>query len=228
MFTGIIEAVGSITAINVNAQGARLVIDTNNLDMSDVKLGDSIATNGICLTVVDFDKSKNNGSYSADVSNETLQRTGFVNYKVGSKVNLEKAMLASTRFGGHMVSGHVDGVSEILAINNNGNSIEYWLSMPNELAHYIAEKGSVTIDGTSLTVNSLAENGSKGKFRLTIVPHTVKETIFAEYQVGSKVNIEVDLIARYLERLLTKNNDSEHATKSNISESMLAKAGFIK
>jgi riboflavin synthase len=228
MFTGIIEAVGSITAINVNAQGARLVIDTNNLDMSDVKLGDSIATNGICLTVVDFDKSKSNGSYSADVSNETLQRTGFANYKVGSKVNLEKAMLASTRFGGHMVSGHVDGVSEILAINNNGNSIEYWLSMPSNLAHYIAEKGSVTIDGTSLTVNSLAENGSKGKFRLTIVPHTVKETIFAQYQVGSKVNIEVDLIARYLERLLTKNNDSEHASTSNISESMLSRAGFIK
>jgi riboflavin synthase len=228
MFTGIIEAVGSITAINVNAQGARLVIDTNNLDVSDVKLGDSIATNGICLTVVDFDKSKSNGSYSADVSNETLQRTGFANYKVGSKVNLEKAMLASTRFGGHMVSGHVDGVSEILAINNNGNSIEYWLSMPSNLAHYIAEKGSVTIDGTSLTVNSLAENGSKGKFRLTIVPHTVKETIFAQYQVGSKVNIEVDLIARYLERLLTKNNDNEHASTSNISESMLSKAGFIK
>ena len=228
MFTGIIEAVGSITAINVNAQGARLVIDTNNLDMSDVKLGDSIATNGICLTVVDFDKSKSNGSYSADVSNETLQRTGFANYKVGSKVNLEKAMLASTRFGGHMVSGHVDGVSEILAINNNGNSIEYWLSMPSNLAHYIAEKGSVTIDGTSLTVNSLAENGSKGKFRLTIVPHTVKETIFAQYQVGSKVNIEVDLIARYLERHLTKSNDNEHVSTSNISESMLSRAGFIK
>ena len=228
MFTGIIEAVGSIKAINVNAQGARLVIATNSLDMSDVKLGDSIATNGICLTVVDYDTGKGNGSYSADVSNETLQRTGFANYQVGSKVNLEKAMLASTRFGGHMVSGHVDGVSEILAINNNGNSIEYWLSMPSDLAHYIAEKGSVTIDGTSLTVNALAEDGSKGKFRLTIVPHTVKETIFAQYQVGSKVNIEVDLIARYLERLLTKSNDDEQAPTSNISESMLLKAGFIK
>jgi len=228
MFTGIIEAVGTIKAINVNAQGARLVIDTNSLDMSDVKLGDSIATNGICLTVVDFDSGKTNGSYSADVSNETLQRTGFANYQVGSKVNLEKAMLASTRFGGHMVSGHVDGVSEILAINNNGNSIEYWLSMPSDLAHYIAEKGSVTIDGTSLTVNALAEDGSKGKFRLTIVPHTVKETIFAQYQVGSKVNIEVDLIARYLERLLTKTGEGEQAPKSNVSESMLFKAGFIK
>ncbi|MEW6995172.1 riboflavin synthase [Colwelliaceae bacterium MEBiC 14330] len=224
MFTGIIEAVGKIKTINVNAQGARLVIDTNNLDMSDVKLGDSIATNGICLTVVDFDSTKNSGSYSADVSNETLQRTGFANYQVGTRVNLEKAMLASTRFGGHMVSGHVDGVSEILSISNNGNSIEYWLSMPNELAHYIAEKGSVTIDGTSLTVNALAD----GKFRLTIVPHTVKETIFADYQVGSKVNIEVDLIARYLERLLTKTSADEYSTQSNITEAMLAKTGFLK
>jgi riboflavin synthase len=228
MFTGIIEAVGTIKAINVNAQGARLVIDTNSLDMSDVKLGDSIATNGICLTVVDFDNAKNSGSYSADVSKETLQRTGFASYQVGSKVNLEKAMLASTRFGGHMVSGHVDGVSEILAINNNGNSWEYWLSMPSDLAHYIAEKGSVTIDGTSLTVNALVENGSSGKFRLTIVPHTVKETIFANYQVGSKVNIEVDLIARYLERLLTKTPEAETAPTSNVSEAMLLKAGFMK
>jgi riboflavin synthase len=228
MFTGIIEAVGTIKAINVNTQGARLVIDTNGLDMSDVKLGDSIATNGICLTVVDFNNAKSNGSYSADVSKETLQRTGFASYQVGSKVNLEKAMLASTRFGGHMVSGHVDGVSEILAINNNGNSWEYWLSMPSDLAHYIAEKGSVTIDGTSLTVNALVENGSSGKFRLTIVPHTVKETIFANYQVGSKVNIEVDLIARYLERLLTKTPEAETAPTSNVSEAMLLKAGFMK
>lgn len=219
MFTGIIEAVGTIKAININGQGARLVIATNNLDMSDVKLGDSIATNGICLTVVDYDQH----SYSADVSNETLQRTGFANYSVGMQVNLEKAMLASTRFGGHMVSGHVDGISEILSITNNGNSIEYWLSMPSDLAHYIAEKGSVTIDGTSLTVNALADN----KFRLTIVPHTVKETIFAHYQVGTKVNLEVDLIARYLERLLMKDNVSEgQATKSNITESLLQKSGF--
>ena len=219
MFTGIIEAVGTIKAININGQGARLVIATDNLDMSDVKLGDSIATNGICLTVVDYDQH----SYSADVSNETLQRTGFANYSVGMQVNLEKAMLASTRFGGHMVSGHVDGISEILSITNNGNSIEYWLSMPSELAHYIAEKGSVTIDGTSLTVNALADN----KFRLTIVPHTVKETIFAHYQVGTKVNLEVDLIARYLERLLMKDNASEgQAPKSNITESLLQKSGF--
>lgn len=218
MFTGIIEAVGTIKAININGQGARLVIATNTLDISDVKLGDSIATNGICLTVVAFDQH----SYSADVSNETLQRTGFAHYSAGMQVNLEKAMLASTRFGGHMVSGHVDGISEVLSVINNGNSIEYWLSMPNELAHYIAEKGSVTVDGTSLTVNALAT----GKFRLTIVPHTVKETIFSGYQVGTKVNLEVDLIARYLERLLTK-QDAE-IPKSNVTESLLQKAGFIK
>lgn len=219
MFTGIIEAVGTIKSININAQGARLVIATNNLDMSDVKLGDSIATNGICLTVIDFDQH----TYSADVSNETLQRTGFVNYSAGMAVNLEKAMMASTRFGGHMVSGHVDGVSEIISITNNGNSIEYWLSMPSDIAHYIAEKGSVTIDGTSLTVNALTND----KFRLTIVPHTVKETIFAHYQVGTKVNLEVDLIARYIERLLTKSS-SENEPKSNVTESLLQKAGFIK
>jgi riboflavin synthase len=220
MFTGIVEAVGTIKAININAQGARLVIATNNLNMSDVKLGDSIATNGICLTVVDYDQN----SYSVDVSNETLNRTGFANYDVGMAVNLEKAMLASTRFGGHMVSGHVDGVSEILSITHNGNSIEYWLSMPGDIAHYIAEKGSVTIDGTSLTVNALSD----GKFRLTIVPHTVKETVFAHYQVGTKVNLEVDLIARYLERLLTKDSSGyEVEPKSNVTESSLKKAGFM-
>lgn len=225
MFTGIIEAVGTIKAININVQGARLVIATNNLDMNDVKLGDSIATNGICLTVVDFDQH----SYSADVSNETLQRTGFAHYKVGMQVNLEKAMLASTRFGGHMVSGHVDGISEILSITNNGNSIEYWLSMPIDLAHYVAEKGSITIDGTSLTVNALNESSGDGKFRLTIVPHTVKETVFANYQVGTKVNVEVDLIARYLERLLTKENSAQAPVpKSNVTEALLQKSGFIK
>ncbi|RHW77605.1 riboflavin synthase [Colwellia sp. RSH04] len=223
MFTGIIEAVGTIKAIDINAKGARLVIATNTLDMGDVKLGDSIATNGICLTVIAFDST----SFSADVSNETLTRTGFAEYQVGAHVNLEKAMLASTRFGGHMVSGHVDGVSEIKSITHNGNSIEYWLTMPSELAHYIAEKGSITVDGTSLTINALSDDC----FRLTIVPHTVKETIFAHYKAGTKVNIEVDLIARYLERLLLGNKEygkTDEPKSSNINEAMLAKAGFLK
>jgi riboflavin synthase len=220
MFTGIIEAVGSIQAINITGQGARLVISTGLLEMSDVKLGDSIATNGICLTVVASDPS----SFSADVSNETLKRTGFANYQTGQAVNLEKAMLPTTRFGGHMVSGHVDAVVAISSIEHNGNSIEYWLTMPSDLAPYIAEKGSITIDGTSLTVNSLTDD----EFRLTIVPHTTAQTIIANYQVGTKVNLEVDLIARYIERLLTKKNPSSAEQSSGVTQELLARSGFIK
>mgnify|MGYP000082507472 CR=1 FL=1 len=221
MFTGIIEAIGTIKAININAQGARLVIATNNLDMSDVNLGDSIATNGICLTVVEYDQH----SYSADVSNETLERTGFAHYSVGMQVNLEKAMLPTTRFGGHIVSGHVDAVADIVAIENKGNSTDYWLSMRDDIAPYIAEKGSITIDGVSLTVNSLSQD----KFRLTIVPHTAEETIIASYQAGTKVNIEVDVMARYIERLLLKKSSAEHSpAMGGVTHDLLAKSGFIK
>lgn len=219
MFTGIIEAVGQINTIQINAHGARINVATGSLDMQDVKLGDSIATNGICLTVVDFSAN----SFSADVSNETLTRTGFAHYKSGQNVNLEKAMLPTTRFGGHMVSGHVDALAEIVAIEHDGNSIHYWVSMPSSLAAYIAEKGSVTIDGTSLTVNSLADD----KFRLTIVPHTTKQTIINSYQVGAKVNLEVDLIARYIERLLT-HKTPENNEPSGVTHELLARSGFIK
>ena len=217
MFTGIIEAVGQIQAITINHDGARLVIDTQSLDMSDVKLGDSIATNGICLTVVAFSQH----SFSADVSKETLTRTGFANYQRGQKVNLEKAMLPTTRFGGHIVSGHVDGVASIKSIADNGNSVEYWLTMSEELAPYIAEKGSITVDGVSLTVNSITQDS----FRLTIVPHTSEQTIMTNYQVGSKVNIEVDVMARYIERLLSVKNTTP---KSGVTETLLMQSGFIK
>ncbi len=218
MFTGIIEAVGQIKSLQINADGARLVIDVGNLDMSDVKLGDSIATNGICLTAVAFDQQ----SYTADVSNETLKRTAFGNYQQGQAVNLEKAMLPTTRFGGHMVSGHVDAVTQVTAIKHNGNSIDYWLALPQDLARYISEKGSITIDGISLTVNAVSED----QFRLTIVPHTIEQTIIKHYQVGTKVNLEVDLIARYLERLLLKGDDKNSSAKG-ISEETLRKAGFM-
>ncbi len=223
MFTGIIEAVGSIKAINVNSQGARVEIATGSLDMGDVHLGDSIATNGVCLTVVAFDQH----SYCADVSTETLTRTGFTHYRAGQKVNLEKAMLATTRFGGHMVSGHVDAISEVATIKSTGNSTEYWLTMSEEIAPYIAEKGSVTIDGISLTVNKVTEN----QFMLTIVPHTTEQTIIGTYQTGTVVNVEVDVVARYLERLLLKQS-SNNAAMQNESESsgvtreLLAKSGF--
>ncbi|MBA6389602.1 riboflavin synthase [Colwellia sp. BRX10-3] len=219
MFTGIIEAVGRLKSINSSGDGARISIDTAALDLSDVKLGDSIATNGICLTVVAVD----NTSFSADVSSETLTRTGLAHYQMGDSVNLEKAMLPTTRFGGHMVSGHVDAVSEISAIEHKGNSIDYWITMPAELSAYIAEKGSVTIDGTSLTVNSLSDE----QFRLTIVPHTTGQTIISKYKVGTKVNLEVDLIARYIERLLTKQT-SDKQEPSGVTHALLARNGFIK
>lgn len=218
MFTGIIEAVGKIKAVNINADGARIEVAVGKLDMSDVKLGDSIATNGICLTVVDFDSH----SYSADVSTETLKRSGFANYQVGQSVNLEKAMLPTTRFGGHIVSGHVDAVAEITSIVPSGNSTDYWLSMSEDIAPYIAEKGSITIDGVSLTVNSIESD----KFRLTIVPHTTVETIIAQYQTGTKVNVEVDVMARYIERLLLK-KDSQVAP-DGVTHELLARSGFIK
>ena len=219
MFTGIIEAVGRLRAINSSGDGARVVIDTATLDLSDVKLGDSIATNGICLTVVAVDGA----SFSADVSSETLTRTGLASYQMGDSVNLEKAMLPTTRLGGHMVSGHVDGISEITSIEHKGNSIDYWLTMPEDLAPYIAEKGSITIDGTSLTVNGLSDD----KFRITIVPHTTEQTIISKYQTGTKVNIEVDLIARYIERLLTKQT-LQTQQESGVTHALLARSGFIK
>lgn len=219
MFTGIIEAVGTIRAININSEGARIEVATGGLDMGDVALGDSIATNGICLTVVAFDS----GSYSADVSSETLSCTAFGNYRVGQKVNLEKAMLPTTRFGGHMVSGHVDVVSEIVSISQNGNSNEYWISLPEEIAPYVAEKGSITVDGISLTVNSVTDN----QFRLTIVPHTTEKTIIGHYSSGTQVNLEVDLVARYIERLLLKKTDHA-ASEGGVTKELLAKNGFMR
>lgn len=220
MFTGIIEAIGKVKHLNINQQGTRLTIDTGKLDMSDVKLGDSIATNGICLTVT----TVNANSFTADVSKETLTRSVMANYKHGQQVNLEKAMLPTTRFGGHIVSGHVDGLSKVQAMSHDGNSIDYWLSMDKVIAPYIAEKGSITIDGVSLTVNSL----TKDSFRLTIVPHTFWQTIMTNYQVGTQVNIEVDVMARYIERLLLKKDNINYTSPSGVTETLLKQSGFLK
>ena len=219
MFTGIIEAIGTIKSMAHAADSARVTIDSGNLDLSDVKLGDSIATNGICLTVVAVDAK----SFTADVSKETITRTGLAGYNIGDQVNLEKAMLPTTRFGGHIVSGHVDATTTITAIVQQGNSVDYWLNIPEALSVYIAEKGSITVDGVSLTVNSLDAD----KLRLTIVPHTIAQTIIRGYVVGSVVNIEVDLMARYIERLLTK-KASTSSEKSSLTVEHLARNGFIK
>ncbi|AMF93681.1 riboflavin synthase [Vibrio fluvialis] len=216
MFTGIVEAVGTLTAITPKGEDITISVDAGKLDMGDVKLGDSIATNGVCLTVVEF----NSHSYSADLSLETLKKSGFADYKVGDKVNLEKAMLPTTRFGGHIVSGHVDGVGEIVERNPVGRAIELWVAMPAELSKYVAEKGSITVDGISLTVNDLRKNA----FKLTIVPHTTQETTIDHFQVGRKVNLEVDVLARYLERLLNGGRDEQ--PESRITMEFLQQNGF--
>ena len=216
MFTGIVEAVGTLTAITPKGEDISVTVSVGKLDMGDVKLGDSIATNGVCLTVVDYSET----SYTADLSLETLQKTGFADYQAGDKVNLEKAMLPTTRFGGHIVSGHVDGVGEIVERNMVGRAIEFWVSMPEEITKYVAEKGSITVDGISLTVNALRKNA----FKLTIVPHTGEETTIAEFHVGRKVNLEVDVLARYMERLLT--SQKEQQPESNITLEFLQQNGF--
>ncbi|WP_261815799.1 riboflavin synthase [Vibrio gallicus] len=216
MFTGIVEAVGSIANIVSNGEDISITVHSGTLDMSDVKLGDSIATNGICLTVVAFDSS----SFSADLSVETLNKTGFRNYQVGDRVNLEKAMLPTTRFGGHIVSGHVDGVGTIVERIPVGRAVEYWVEMPQDIERYVAQKGSITVDGISLTVNDLRKQG----FKLTIVPHTTQQTIIDEFEVGRQVNLEVDVLARYMERLLgVEEQDSQG---SSITMEFLQQNGF--
>lgn len=218
MFTGIIEAVGTITALTPKGKDISVTVDSGKLDLSDVKLGDSIATNGVCLTVV----ALTGNGYVADLSLETLKRTAFADYRAGQAVNLEKAMLPTTRFGGHMVSGHVDEVAEVIERTHTGRAIEFWLRAPAHLARYIAEKGSVTVDGISLTVNAIRGD----EFKLTIVPHTAAETTMDSFQAGRKVNLEVDVIARYLERLMLGDKAVEKAPA--VTMDLLAKSGFLK
>jgi len=194
MFTGIIEARGRVAAIEPRGGDVRLVIDSANLDLSDVALGDSIAANGVCLTVVELTAN----GYAVDVSGETLALTSIGGLAPGSGVNLERAMEAGDRFGGHLVSGHVDGLGEVVSRHPDGRSERFRLRAPAALARYIATKGSITIDGTSLTVNKV----EGCEFELNIIPHTLEHTIIGSYQPGTRVNIEVDIIARYLERLL--------------------------
>lgn len=217
MFTGIIESVGTLSLLTKQSDGYRVEIATGKLDLSDVKLGDSIASNGVCLTVV----SKNSQSFCADVSGETISLTGFANYTSGQVINLEKAVTPTTRLGGHMVSGHVDGIGQITQIASHGSSTDYWVSAPAQLMRYIALKGSITIDGISLTVNGIDECS----FRLTIVPHTSDETTIKHFGIGTKVNIEVDQIARYLERLM---NFKSPESTSNVNMDLLARSGFLK
>jgi riboflavin synthase len=219
MFTGIIEAIGSIRALTPKGGDVRVYVATGKLDLGDVKLGDSIAVNGVCLTAVALPGD----GFWADVSRETLARTAFIDLKAGSPVNLEKALTPSSRLGGHLVSGHVDGVGEVIARADNARAVQFTLRAPRELAKYIAHKGSITVDGTSLTVNAV--NGAE--FELTIVPHTLAETIMVDYRPGRQVNLEVDLLARYLERLLLGDKAAE-PNASGLTQSFLAEHGYLK
>ena len=217
MFTGIIEAVGAVKRIEPMGGDLRFVIDGGNLDMSDVRLGDSIAVNGVCLTVIEFDQE----SFSVDVSNETISLTSLKGLKAGSAVNLEKAMLPTTRMGGHLVSGHVDGLGTVVNKSVDARSIRLEIEVPSELKKYIAVKGSICIDGTSLTVNSV-DNRIVG---LNIVPHTQERTVIQHYAKGTKVNLEVDLVARYLETLLLNMDEKD---KGEVNMELLTRAGFVK
>jgi riboflavin synthase len=219
MFTGIIQAVGSIAGIEPRQGDLRLTISTGSLDLSDVALGDSIATNGICLTVIDLSRE----GFSADVSRETLSLTTLEKLQPGSPVNLEKALTLSTPLGGHLVSGHVDGVGRVVERRDDARSIRFRIEAPQALTRYIAHKGSICVDGASLTVN-----GVEGVvFDLNIVPHTLKQTIMESYRVGSEVNLEVDLVARYLERLMLGEQETK-SSASGVTETLLKARGFIR
>ncbi len=222
MFTGIIEAVGKIVASQSKQGDIRLRVNTGKLDLSDVKLGDSIATNGVCLTVVELPGD----GFWADVSKESITHTNIMNWKSGKSVNLEQALTLATRLGGHMVTGHVDGVGTIISRNEDARSVRFKVKAPAELSKYIAAKGSITIDGVSLTVNAI-EDAAAGAtiFDLNIVPHTVQETVIKDYQAGHSVHLEVDVIARYLERMMQQTNDQP---KAGISQAFLAQNGFWK
>ena len=194
MFTGIITAIGEVAKLEPRGGDVRLTINTGTLDLSDVRLGDSIACNGACLTAVELTGQ----GFVADVSVETLSLTTIDSWVTGQRINLEKAMQATDRFGGHIVSGHVDAIGEVTAIDEDARSWRFRVRSPSNIAKYIAHKGSITLDGTSLTVNTV----QGADFELNIVPHTMNHTIMGDYILGSKVNLEVDLVARYLERLL--------------------------
>ncbi|MCP8900175.1 riboflavin synthase [Gilvimarinus xylanilyticus] len=215
MFTGIIEAVGEVVEATPQSGDLRLRIRTGKLDLADVAMGDSIATNGVCLTVVGL---PGDGFY-ADVSRESLSLTTIGRWRPGQTVNLEKALLPTTRLGGHIVSGHVDGLGEVVRREKDARSERFRLRAPEALARYIAHKGSITVDGTSLTVNKV----EGAEFELNIVPHTLAETIMGRYQAGSQVNLEVDVLARYLERLL---QGAETSAPSGLSVEFLAENGY--
>lgn len=213
MFTGIVEEIGTVKSV----QSKVITIEASKI-FDDLHLGDSVAVNGTCLTVSSFD----NKIFNADVTQETLNRTNLGSLKNGSKVNLERAMTLSGRFGGHIVSGHIDGVGSIKSMKKDDNAIILTIEVTKHLMKYIVEKGSVAVDGISLTVASLTDN----TFSIAVIPHTLKETVLYYKKEGDKVNIENDVIGKYVERLLTFKEYNNDSKKSNITMEFLLKNGF--
>ncbi len=218
MFTGIIQALGSVEKSEKRGGDIRLTIACGELDLSRTQPGDSIAVNGACLTAIELGAH----SFCADVSVETMNKTSLGDLAPGSPVNLEPALTVNDALGGHLVSGHVDGVGALVEMESDARSIRYRFEIDPSLQHYIAAKGSVTVDGTSLTVNGVEAN----RFDVNIVPHTQQKTVFQYYQPGSRVNIEVDIIARYLERLLRGRSDAGEDKDQRLLETLI-KSGFI-
>jgi riboflavin synthase len=200
MFTGIVQAIGTIVRVEPRGGDAHLVVGTGDLDTADVAVGDSICVSGVCLTAVAIDAA----TFAADVSTETLARTTLGMLKSGDCVNLEKSLRLADRLGGHLVSGHVDGIGRVVAVEPDARSQRWTFEVPSGLSRYIAAKGSVCIDGVSLTVNEVAAN----RFGVNLIPHTIDVTAFRHKRAGDSVNIEVDLIARYVERLQSSSHET--------------------
>lgn len=196
MFSGIVQAVGAIEEVEALAQGVRLTVHAGALGLSDAKVGDSIAMNGACMTATSISGDR----FTVDVSRESLDVTAGLG--APGKVNLEKAMALGDRIDGHLVTGHVDGVGEVTAFEALGESTRLEVRAPRELARYIARKGSITVDGVSLTVNRVADEADGARFEVNLIPHTLEVTTLSRLAAGARVNLEVDLVARYLERIL--------------------------
>lgn len=214
MFTGIVRSLGTIARIEPRGGDLRLVIDAPGIDWARHRTGDSLCVNGVCLTVVAVERH----GFATDISRETLQVTAMAGLAPRDRVNIEPALALGERLDGHLVSGHVDCVGEVRAITRDARSLRLTIEIPPEYARYMARKGSVCVDGVSLTINTV----SAGTIELNIIPHTVESTIIGGYAAGTKVNIEVDLIARYIERLLSKVGDKD------ISMEFLREHGYAK
>lgn len=217
MFTGIVEEIGTITHIKNGVKSSKLIITCNKV-LEKTEIGDSICTNGVCLTVTNINK----GTFEADVMAETIRKSNLNTLKIGSKVNLERALSLSTRLGGHLVSGHIDGIGYIKDLKKEDSAIWITIKTSVDILRYIVYKGSITIDGISLTIAYVADD----VFKVSIIPHTLKQTILSSKNIGDSVNLECDIIGKYVEKLLGISKPNKQQA-NNINETFLKENGFI-